>query len=410
MKTRQKKFSLFSILLIALTGISYGQKDLQAGYIIKNDGQEVHGKIDIQSNVSNSKSCLFQNKEQGTLESYGPHDIKGYKTTTKYYVSREIEIDSVKQTVFLEYLVDGIVDLFYLKEQTNEYYFVEKDSKIYQLENNALSVFIEGDGIEKGDKAYVKTSNRYKGTLNYLFSDAQGFSNRISQAPFHYRSLINLTKDYHNAVCNEYECIDYTRSSTQGMTLEISGGLIHSQMNLKTSETSVTNFRPALTAQLRFVPLKNKTHWIFLIGLSYSTNEFHGLFINDLYYASRNDTFNLNEKYTIIRLPLNIQYEFGSKKIQPVIFAGYSACLYLGAEYAAYYHSGNVDAPQNSDLRKFQHGFNGGLGIKYNLKNSNYFFIKGNFEYRIPSADLNYVFDYVRHTSIIVNFGYAFEI
>jgi len=405
----QKSIIPFTLLL-ALSIICFGQKDLENGYIIKNDGTQIHGLIDIQSNVQNSKSCLFQNTEQGTLESFSADDITGYKTNSKYYISQDVLIDSVKHRVFLEYLVDGIVDLYYLRDAISEYFFIEKDGKLVELQNIEISVLIEGDGMEHNDKMYVKNSNQYKGVLNFLFSDGTGLTKKISQTTFNYRSLINITKDYHNAVCTEYECIDFTRSSVQKLIIEVSAGLYYSEMCLKTSKSSQYNLRPGLTAQLRFVPLKSNTNWIFLIGLSYSANDFHGYFKNDLYYFSSKDTFDLSEKYSIIRLPLNVQYEFGSKKVQPFVSLGYSGCLYVGADYAAYGHLNERNYVELGRIKKFQHGFTGGAGIKFNLKYSRYLFLKAHYEYRIPSVNQDQVYDWIRHKTMIVNFGYAFSL
>jgi hypothetical protein len=114
--------------------ISFAQKDLENGYIIKNDDEQINGFIKIRSNIQNSKSCLFSKNVDGITESFDPSDIKAYKTDTKYYVSHEIDIDLLKQKVFLEYLIDGIADLYYLKDISNEYYFIKKDGLFTRLE------------------------------------------------------------------------------------------------------------------------------------------------------------------------------------------------------------------------------------------------------------------------------------
>lgn len=398
------------IIFISVDFACKAQKDLENGYIIRNDGSQAYGLIDVKSNISNSKACIFHEPEKGTLESFSPGEIKGYKTTTKYYISKEVAIDSVKQTLFLEYLVDGIVDLYYLRDPLNEYYFVEKDGQLVHLENNKTRILISGDGMHANDRTYIKESNQYKGALNYLFNEGEGLSKKIDDTPFYYRSLINLTKDYHNKVCNEYECIDYTRPTHQNIFFEISGGLLISDFTLKTSNDVLYNIRPGVTVQARFNPLKSKTHWIFLIGLGYSSNDFHGRFENDLFYFSNRDTLDLTEKYSIVRLPLNVQYEFSSGKIQPFLSFGYTACFYIGADYAAYGTARGRLFPERSSLRRWQHGFTGGTGLNLKLKNEKYIFIKASYEYRIPSVNLKHVFDYVRHNTYMLNFGYAFGI
>ena len=404
-----KYFSFVLVMLIfSLSG--YGQRKLEPGYVVMNNNEIVYGSIDIRSNVQNSKICQFQPKDDKILIIYTPDDILSYRTDSKYYLSREVEINSKKQKFFLEFLVDGIVDLFYLKDLINEYYFVEKDQVLVPISNKEVSVMVEGNGFTSNDRSYVKNSNQYKGVLNYLFRDGEGMTNRISHADFQYRSLINLAKDYHNAVCSEYECIDYTRTTNRKVYLQVGSGIINTWMGLKTSADVQTNLRPLIGAQLRFTPLKSNSKWHFLLGLNISGNNFHGYYSNDLYFYAHRDTFDLTAIYYALRIPLNIEYVFTTGKIQPFISMGYTGIVLINTDYAAYGHLNDRNYPEFTHFRKYHHGYTGGVGIKYNLKNTNYLYLKSEFEYSIPSANGNYVFDYLRNKAWLIHIGYAFGI
>ncbi len=96
--------------------------------------------------------------------------LKAYRIENgNYYISKDVTIDSLKQKVFLEYLVKGIVDLYYLKDSQKEIYFLEKDNQMIPLSNDASIVTISSnDGSEKN---YEKKSNQYKSVLTYLFQN-----------------------------------------------------------------------------------------------------------------------------------------------------------------------------------------------------------------------------------------------
>jgi hypothetical protein len=403
------RLSVFFIILIISGHIAVkGQKDSEDGFIVTTANDTIYGQIDIKSNLQNGKSCLFRDPGKETLQNYTPEELVSYRTKSKYYVSKEISIDSAKQRVFLEYLVDGIADLYYLKEPLNEYYFIEKDGLLTRLSNEEKSILIEG-GLAHNDRTYIKNSNQYKGVLNYLFQDGKGMSDLIAKTDFQYRSLINLTKDYHNTVCSDYRCIDFTRSTVQKLFLELGIGLINTSMGLRTSPDHIYNTRPAVSAQLRFIPLKSNSHWNFLIGMNYSSNDFKGYFANDLYYYSSKDTFELTTSYSILRIPLNIEYIFGKGKIQPLVFAGYNACLLLSSSHSAFGHLHNINYIEPTAFRRYHHGITSGAGIIFNL-NKNYLFLRGQYEYRVPSVNGHYVFDYVINNSWIFTFGYAFSL
>lgn len=398
----------FAFLLAALA--TYGQKDLEKGYIVTYKNDTIFGQIDVQSNAQNSKSCLFLDPGNQTLQSFSPDEIKCFRTSTKYYIVKEVTIDSVKQKLFLEYLVDGIADLYYLRDPLNEYYYIEKNGVLSELSNKEITIHVEGDGLEHNDRTFVKNSNQYVGVLNYLFQDGKEMAPKIARTDFQYRSLINLTKDYHEAVCKDGKCIDYTRSADQKVYLEIGVGGANTTMTIKTSKDQQTSFSPVFGVQFRFMPQKSNTKWNLLIGMNYSENSFHGYFSNSLYEYQHRDTFDINITYGILRIPLDVQYVFGQGKFRPLIFLGYNGCLLMSSSYTVFGHLNEHNYDEYTPLRKFHHGFEGGAGFNYHPNSKNYWFLKARYEYRIPSANGHYVLDYMRNATWMINFGYAFSL
>ncbi len=143
----------------------------------------------------------------------------------------------------------------------------------------------------------------------------------LKKTRFSYKSLLNITKEYHNNVCNEYECIDYTKSTKRNIYIEPNISLINSWMGLKTSNDLSGNSKLAIGINFRFKPIKVFQLWNFLVGINYSTNHFNGDFENHLFYPTSR-TYRIETKYSIIRIPIILEYSFPAKKIQPFLSSG----------------------------------------------------------------------------------------
>jgi hypothetical protein len=402
---------LLLLAILSFSVISYGQKDFKHGYVITNDNDTLYGTIDLKSNYKNSRTCNFLSDSDPTSKEFGPGDIKAYRIDIKYYVSRELELDKIKQRAFLEFLVDGIVDLYYLKESDREYYFIEKDGSLILLSNDEKKIIVESSiASGKDDKVYSTNSNQYIGMLKYLFQDSPEAMQEIPKTRFDYKPLINLTKDYHNSVCKDYNCIDYTKSTKTTIYIEPGIGMINSWMGLKTSDDHAYDLNPYFGLMFRLKGAKRFYLWNFLTGLNYSFVEFRGDFENSLYYTIWQPTelHHIYLKYSYLSLPLSVDYSLPFKKIQPYFSASFNNIFILNSEYEV--HKFDNTVPEKTTFRKYQIGLAAGLGLKYILKNGSYFSLNTGFEYRFPSANFNWVLDFYRVYSWNIGLGYGFRL
>ncbi|MBN2349147.1 MAG: hypothetical protein JXJ22_09935 [Bacteroidales bacterium] len=385
-------------LIIFSIQFSFGQKEYKPGYIISNNNDTISGFINLKSNYSNSLECDFKKTKEEKPLIYSPDEISGYRIeNSKFYVSREVKIDSLKTRVFLEYLVDGIVDLYYYRELTREFYFIEKDSVLIQLSNEEVEREINGVSM-------VGNSNQYIRMLNYLFSDSPEITRDLRNAEFGYKPLINLTKNYHNAVCKDYDCIDYTKSTRSNIYIEgfLGGGV--SWMGFKYSEDYLQTINPNMGIMFRFMPLRMFHKWNLLTGFNYSRNNFEGEILDEKDYVSRD--YDILANYSYISFPFIIEYCFVSSKIQPIISFGLNNVIIFNENHRI--KAGRYDI--ESVFRKYQYGIAFGAGVKYHFSNFNYLFIKNDFEYRLPSANLGHFFDLHHVISSTVNVGYGLKL
>ncbi len=115
--------SLVLFGLIISTGVLHAQRDFRPGYIIKNSGDTLYGKIDYRNDLLMSSVCTFKANDN-TINEFLPKDILAYRLIdSKYYISREVN----GKSVFLEYLIKGKVNIYYLRDDTGDHYFLDKE-------------------------------------------------------------------------------------------------------------------------------------------------------------------------------------------------------------------------------------------------------------------------------------------
>ena len=406
----KKKCTLLCLILLQTCFLIHGQKGYKPGYIITNGFDTLRGSIKLKTNIENSEACEFIEGGIQMPKVYKPDDIRAYRIeNSKYYVSKEVVIDSAKQKIFLEFLVKGIANLFYYKGQGKEYYFIEKDNVMTQLSNDVSMVTVKSMGVMgEYEETYSKNSNQYKRMLQYLFQQSPEVLKEIPNTLFDYRPLIKITKDYHNSVCKDNNCIDFTKSTKKSLYLEPYIGVIDSWMKLNTSKDKIQDIKPYIGLQLRLTPFKGYSMWNFLAGINFSSDKFEGVFSNSL--NQWNLPYRVYTKYSILRVPLKIEYNLPVEKIQPFFSMGFGTIALLNSEYKVFRINGNTEDPEKSYMRRFQYSLSLGFGLRYKLSNDLYLYLKNEFEYRIPGANFGYILDQTKVYSDMINFGLGFKI
>jgi len=195
-----KNFILFGLLFSF--GLLYAQTDFRPGYIINMTVDTLYGDIDYRGDLLMSGLCKFRDNDN-TIKDYSPNDIIAYRfIDSKYYVSREIN----NRRVFLEYLIKGKVNIYYMRDENGDHYYLDKeDVKLTEIPYEEGIKYVD-------DKQVFYESKKHIGLLNYYMQDAPEFQSRIQslKKPEH-QNLIKLAEDYHNAVCEGEKCIIYEK-------------------------------------------------------------------------------------------------------------------------------------------------------------------------------------------------------
>jgi hypothetical protein len=195
----KKKSILFMVILsvISLSVFSQTQKVpkyFQSGYIITLENDTIQGILQEHTKKTYTRLCDFRDEKGGAFK-YTPNEIKAYKFIGGlFYIAKEIEIESEKNLVFLEYIFNGAVDIYYNGE--NFVYYIFKDGKQINLENK------KNKSVNNGME-YSANDNRFKGILINVFIDAPELIDDINKIKLNSADLIKIAKKYHKLKNND---------------------------------------------------------------------------------------------------------------------------------------------------------------------------------------------------------------
>ncbi len=112
----------------------------------------------------------------------------------EYYVSKNIDVDGHKSQVFLEYLVEGLMNVYFYKKSGQSYFFFEK-------EDGSLQMITQKQ--EKIANSRLLKDNRYDGKLRYYFNQNIPDEYKDTQIAFNQKAMIDIAKKYHRSYCQE---------------------------------------------------------------------------------------------------------------------------------------------------------------------------------------------------------------
>ncbi len=184
----------------------FSQSDYREGYIIKNNHDTIYGLLDYRGNIGNSKKCSFKINTNSEKQEFLPNDLLAYRFIDgKYYISKLVKNGDLEEHLFLEYLINGIVSIYYYRDYSGEHYLIDKgDSKLYELKNEEKEVYVN-------DIRYFKASKEYIGMLKFAFKESPSISQKVDNISLNHKSLVNITREYHNEICVDEECIIYEK-------------------------------------------------------------------------------------------------------------------------------------------------------------------------------------------------------
>jgi len=300
---------LLTVLLMLLSfTYGYSQKDFKSCFIVNNHSDTIFGTGNISKN---QEYCMFKKFDANEFKKLYPQDIHAFRIIGgKYYLSQQItENDGRLQWYFLEFLVDGKIDLFTITSSVR--FFIKKENEpILELKDKISNLTkIDGSNYNIKDKRFIGQMKVYMSEAPALFPEIDNIDN------LHQRDLVKLSMDYHKAVCNEYECVNYTKNIPNvTYKIEVLTGVNHHN-NFYTPQFGI------LVHIWR--PLRNERLYL-KTGVLYSTRP----------YYKRIDKIEDKADYSI-KIPFSFEYVFGKKALKPTLAIGFSTGIFLCSSFQA---------------------------------------------------------------------------
>lgn len=363
----------------------FSQSNFQPGYVITNEYDTIRGLIDFKTDQTNSTVCKFKKSLEDNETIYKPGTIAGYRfiNERKYYVSRTVVVDSLQKTVFLEFLVNGLLNLYFLPGSDAGTYFIEnQDGKM-------TSITKKPD--EQINNGFVKSDNKYKGILSYTLKDDLDLALKTNKVEFNRGSLIECIKTYHDDMCKDgKECIifenDYKKSFVE-FAFDVHSGFEFNNIKFKGyNYPSMLSFSPlfGIGCNTTFPRVNKNFHLVFDASISKIAGAFD--FINE--YDNAYFVYNFSGiKSTYSG---GIEYSFLSKTVRPVVFGSFI--------YSAYYNLksniriNSTDYTNNLLIYKTAPGVKTGAGIDINTTKKQFATVRISYSNSPTSHDLNETF------------------
>lgn len=304
--------------------------------------------------------CLFKQSKKAEVLQYTPEAIMGFRIDDgQYFVSREVMIDGQKRRVFLEFLINGIADLYYLKDTTGTRYFLQNEGEtLMELKNSKTKVV-------GGGKVTIDEKKEYVGILKSSFDNAPELEPAIERASFVSNDLVKVVQEYHEKTCDEYDCEVYRRSTNRSIGIAIIPSV--SDVNFK-----VKSFNYRFLEGEQF-----ESDLFFTAVVMYSESNFVG--------ATQNLSFNTgagfqkinyeSENYEIsqsnVVVPVFFSYSFPTGRLKPLLNLGFVNTLNLSTTFASKNEDPNVNRLEGT-ISFYQFKLTGGAGLRYDAQSLHY--------------------------------------
>jgi len=406
-------------LLVAFLGLFSSFSNLyarsrnwQSAYVIVNENDTLFGQVDFRTSRANQQQCVFRKNENSEVIIFSPDDILGYRFTPggKFYVSKTVDINGFPERTFVEFMVKGMLNLYYFVDDNLQSHFLFED------ENDRLfAITRRPDRIE--DNRVVQ-DHRFDGILRYKFQDHPSITNHPERFEFNQRSMINLAVTYHNLVCPiGEECIIFEnqRPDRIGIRTRFSvyTGLEQSMFRFSRNGVRIIDYD--------VVRIINQTP-AFVLGMEmeftrpqFSRNfglyaDFSVAVLNNEYdftgerFPNLRDLHHHRKTNFIASLQTGIKYIYPTRKFSPVAKIGVSVkCLF--GEMRLHHHS-RFSVFEDYNTAKLYPGIHVALGSEYNLRNGQALSLYFTFDYHRMEQHRSPVgFFPVRFSSSLVTYG-----
>ena len=390
-----------SLSLFSTTQSLFSQRDFRPGYVITHKNDTIPGLV-LYSAINTSTVCTFRKNADSATTNYSPSDILGYRNNDgKFFIAKQVSIDEKEKLVFLEFLIKGKANIYYMRDGSDHYYVENEHGLMLQL-TEPQKVISGFNGVD-----YVKPE-QYTGRLKLAMSDCPEIFPEIERSSLNHSSLLKLARDYHSKVCKTEQCIVFERKRPSlYVRFGLYGGFSVNRVkfggkpNTKTvgdqvvvdGDQLVSDYRPGgmFGCRVEFENIFSSfEHASIMLDVAvqgfyqynlietgeYDQIVYEGIEYRLIKHASTLYINNLdvNLKTYLLQLPLKVNYTFLKGRWRPFITAGIMNYFLLSQnndlEVIRFTEEFNKSVP-------FYHiGFTGSIGTRVMLSSDHFIFLE----------------------------------
>jgi len=384
-------FRIIILLILTVAGVQVLAQNFQAASVVSNSGDTLEGFIDYQSWIRNPSFVFFKKKTSDSIYKYSALDIQSFHSQGEYYLGAQIEIDkSPRETkdltysskpiietdaIFLRVLIDGKANLYtVIDENYKQHYFIEKDSSgIHEL------IYIRF--LKKvQNTTSVQENKRYKGQLNYFFSDCPSVKKDISKIEYHQEALVKLFQKYSQCMGQEIEPKEFVNKKKNRAKPQL-GFLIGASLTSITFDSDLSDLyyltktsfsgsvKPAIGISVNFILPANRGAWSIYTEFAYNAFSFletYNLYKNKDYIIKKTITLD----YALIRWANMVRFKVPDKTTRMFFNLGISQGFVIkgtnNVKVETWYF-GDYTAENSSTSYSvgLEFGIVGGIGVEY---------------------------------------------
>lgn len=308
---------IMAFVLVAMLPLFAGQ-DFRRGYIVTNNGDTINGFIDHQPDYNLKDSCRFTTNISDSGKKYFPAELNGFHfdKESRRFVKATLPGDNASQIIFIEELASGKLNLyvhtdlnhgrnFYIRK-ANETSLVEVP---YSIQTKKYYNGLVINSMVNGTTNHIDTLKKYMADAEPLYRDIE-----MIETPTKTK-LVKLIKEY-NSFTNEKAYIAEHAIKRLPWNLYISPGLFF---------TSLKRYVLLGGTEVCIGFANTNQHYFLKTGIFLSSTR-------DYEASSANSDY---AKHTLIKVPLQFEYRFPDKLIQPRISVG---CNYYAGDSISVLH------------------------------------------------------------------------
>jgi hypothetical protein len=386
------KFLFFFVLFLAVDFSVFGQADFRRGYFIDNSWDTVPGWIDYRGSSKNMEVCVFRSDAENSPVSYTAKQIRGYRFTDeeRFFVSRFIKTESICDTVFLEYLVDGISDLFfYQNSQLYSAYFIESPNGELLEVRKLPDTKETKDGVQ-----YYKKDYSYYGSLSYALGGCAQLRGDLQTTEINHKSLIKVVQKYHEYKCSDEVCIVYEKS-IEPITVSLCPIVGYAASSVKFIETErfdkydfdlSHSFMWGINGDIWLPQMNERLRLV--VGITYNQDYFHGSYFEPIGINPAEDVFysDCHLRRGNIRGSFSVKYTTPRSKYRTFVLGGIFGKAVLSedcniVQEVKYQSVVTTDQIQSETPRRTIMGLIGGVGVQTQLFDNTDAFVQFSYSY-----------------------------